>query len=142
MKFKRGLGIFLFLIGVFILTSSQSGITGNIVSDRVNAISSIFGLVFIIGGLVLFMAKKSLVSITGSGETIVVSNKFKKSIKNRDIDEVNEALRKIGTTLGKEEFLRHMKEYSIRVNKKDRILFNRYNPREITLDKYDANHYR
>jgi hypothetical protein len=55
MKFKRGLGIFLFLIGVFILISSQSGMTGNIVSDRVSAISSILGLVFIIGGILLFV---------------------------------------------------------------------------------------
>jgi len=52
MKFKRGLGIFLFLIGIFILISSQSGMTGNVVSDRVSAVSSILGLVFIIGGMV------------------------------------------------------------------------------------------
>jgi hypothetical protein len=55
MKFKRGLGIFLFLIGVFILISSQSGMTGNVVSERVSAVSSVFGLVFIIGGMILFI---------------------------------------------------------------------------------------
>ena len=55
MRFKRGLGIFLFLIGVFMLISSQSGMTGNVVSERTNALSSIFGLVFVIGGLGLMM---------------------------------------------------------------------------------------
>ncbi len=37
------------------LISSQSGMTGNVVSDRVSAVSSIFGLVFIIGGLGLMI---------------------------------------------------------------------------------------
>ncbi len=37
------------------LISSQSGMTGNVVSERTNALSSIFGLVFVIGGLGLMM---------------------------------------------------------------------------------------
>ncbi len=51
--FKKFLGAFLFLIGTFLLISSQSGITGNVVSERADAVGSVLSLVLIIGGLVL-----------------------------------------------------------------------------------------
>ena len=58
MKFKRSVGAFMFLIGTFMLISSQSGITGNVVSEIVDSMSSVFGLILIIGGLVLMVGGK------------------------------------------------------------------------------------
>ncbi len=50
-------GIFLFLLGSFILLDSFSGITGYAVAEQVGKItSSIFGLIFILGGLGMFLS--------------------------------------------------------------------------------------
>jgi len=50
---KKILGAFSFLVGIILLISSQSGITGNVVGERADAVSSILSLVLIIGGIVL-----------------------------------------------------------------------------------------
>ena len=49
---QKTLGALLFIIGISLLASSQSGITGNIISETFGTVgSSIFGLVFIVGGI-------------------------------------------------------------------------------------------
>jgi len=55
MKLKKAAGLLLFIKGTLLLTCSQSGITGHLVSERVDALSSIFSLIFIVGGLFLFI---------------------------------------------------------------------------------------
>jgi len=52
---KKFIGAFLFLVGVIMLSASQSGITGNIISDRTGAVGSILSLVLIVGGLVVMV---------------------------------------------------------------------------------------
>ena len=60
MKFnkKRFLGILLFWIGVIIILNSFSGITGFVISGNIYKTGfSLIGLVFVIGGLGIFMTK-------------------------------------------------------------------------------------
>lgn len=58
---KRGFGTFLILIGFAIILSSLTGITGNVISSEnlEKSISSILGLAFVIGGLVVFIGGRS-----------------------------------------------------------------------------------
>ena len=74
----------MFFTGIFILVSSQSGMTGNVVSERVSSVSSILSLVLIVGGI-LFMAegreKKEgnlAQKILDSGAIITDSRKLRK----------------------------------------------------------------
>ena len=54
-KFRIGIGTLSLLIGVFLILDSFSGITGNVVSEQTGrGIGSFLGLVFIVGGLLLF----------------------------------------------------------------------------------------
>lgn len=54
-KFRIGIGTLSLLIGVFLVLDSSSGITGHIISEQTGrGIGSVFGLAFIIGGLLLF----------------------------------------------------------------------------------------
>jgi len=108
MKFKRSVGAFLFLIGVIVLISSQSGITGNVVSEMVDSVSSVFGLLFIIVGLVL-MAYRGLErdlarEIKKRGEVITDPKKLKKVLKKggyegRDVKEGYQILDREGNPL-------------------------------------------
>ena len=50
---KLILGIFLFLIGIILIVSSQTGITGNVISETASAFGNIFGLVFVVVGILL-----------------------------------------------------------------------------------------
>ena len=49
---KKVAGALSFIVGIILLVSSQSGITGNVISEVAGSLSSIFGLMFIVGGLV------------------------------------------------------------------------------------------
>jgi len=62
MKFrlKRAVGVLLFWIGVVFILNEFSGITGYIVMENAKGFGSIFGLIFIIGGLALFLEKSKL----------------------------------------------------------------------------------
>jgi len=58
---KRGLGIFLFLIGIFTIASLQLSITGNVISENLgNVGGSILGLVLIIGGLAILQMARAM----------------------------------------------------------------------------------
>lgn len=50
---KRIFGIFLFLIGIILISGSQTGITGNIISETASAFVNIFGLVLVVVGVLL-----------------------------------------------------------------------------------------
>ena len=56
---KRGIGTALFSIGLFLLINAQSmTITGNVISDRIASVSSILGLIMIVGGMLLMINVK------------------------------------------------------------------------------------
>ena len=57
MKFKKTLGALMFFIGTILLISSQSGITGNVVSERVGGVSSVLSIVLIVVGLFMMVIK-------------------------------------------------------------------------------------
>ena len=87
MNFKKCTGIFLFLLGAFLLISSQSGMTGNTISTRASALSSVFGLVLIAVGLGLMISEeggleKNLAQeIKESGRIILETRKLKRIAK-------------------------------------------------------------
>lgn len=55
---KKIFGIFLFLIGVVLISGSQSGITGNAISETASAFGNIFGLVFVVIGILIILSKR------------------------------------------------------------------------------------
>ena len=48
---RKIIGVLAFFIGVFVLMNSQVGITGNVVSERVDGVSSVFSLILIFVGI-------------------------------------------------------------------------------------------
>jgi hypothetical protein len=54
---KKIIGSALFIIGLISLISSQTGITGNTISEVVGSLGSSLGLIMVIGGLVLMVYK-------------------------------------------------------------------------------------
>ena len=133
------------IIGLVFLIDSL-GITGGVISDSVGeTTSSILGLIFIIAGIVLFMARKvkesNLVNRTGDNREVDLSDRFMRSIRGRDINRINAAIKKIGTRKGKEEILQMDPNlHSIRVAKGDRIIFYRMGEERVQADKYVSAH--
>lgn len=76
MNLKKVVGVFLFLIGTFFLISSQSGMTGNVISERANALSSVFGLIFIIIGLILTIKRNLAQEVLDSRKTVDNTNEL------------------------------------------------------------------
>ena len=61
LNLKRGFGVVLFWIGVAFILNSFSGITGYVVAEEIGkSVSSILGLVFVVGGLALFIRGNKL----------------------------------------------------------------------------------
>lgn len=58
MQKKKIIGAIMFFAGIFMLVSSQSGMTGNVINEGISGISSILGLIFIVGSLGLIISKK------------------------------------------------------------------------------------
>jgi len=58
MNKKRQFGLFLTVVGILIILSSVSGITGNVISNVFveKSLFTIIGLAFFVGGLVLFIS--------------------------------------------------------------------------------------
>ncbi len=57
---KEVIGGILFITGIFLLISSQLGITGNVISERADAISSVLSIILIAGGVVLMAVGKKV----------------------------------------------------------------------------------
>jgi len=150
MKFKfnlkRFLGVLFFWVGITFMLNSFSGITGySIVEEIAKPTSSIFGFVFIIVGLVLFLYQQGKEKAGGGLEkkiNIIRTKKFEKSIKKKPIKEIENALKKLGTGLANEEYLKHEDKWSIRIDKGARILYDR-NGDEIVLYEFvpSSKHY-
>ena len=144
-NYQKILGIISILTGIILLLNNPIlNLTGHAISDSIGKSSgSIFGLMFVIVGILVFMAKRTLVNITNSGKIINHSNKFLKDIKNEDWKVINSTLKKIGTGLAKEEYLTYEKHRSIRTDKGNRIHFDYSDNRnKVNLIKYDKKHYK
>ena len=60
MKIKKIAGGLLFLIGSLLILNSLSTITGFVISENiVTSVSGIFGFIFVVGGIVLFVSGES-----------------------------------------------------------------------------------
>lgn len=82
MEKRKILGIVLFLIGGFLIFNSFSGMTGFVVAENIEKnISSIIGLMLVIGGIVLFVRGKEgnlALEIKKSGAIITNPKKLRK----------------------------------------------------------------
>lgn len=99
-------------------------ITGYAISEGVNIGSSILGLIFIIGGLVLFLTQKAG-GLEGKLDVIRTAG-FDKMVKRVPKKVIDNALDKIGTGKGKEEYVKEGKYkgyWSIRPTKGSRIYY-------------------
>jgi hypothetical protein len=100
MKYQRGLGIIFVLVGILIILSSASGITGNVISTSefsIKTISSILGLAFVIGGLGIMMAGGLDISSLSEPSEYASSSKSAFQLKNylRFLESNGEALQKM-----------------------------------------------
>lgn len=142
----RALGILLILAGVLFVLNSFSGITGFAVAELVGkATGSIIGLVFIVGGIVLFLRgqESELVKISDGGVRIIRSKRFNRSIRQlapKDKKIIERAIRKIGTGCGNEEKLRRG-GYGIKATKGGRVIFDyNENKSNAELQNYTPQH--
>jgi Txe/YoeB family toxin of Txe-Axe toxin-antitoxin module len=134
-KISKILSLLIILIGIIlILSSSIKTVTGNAISETINTGNSILGIIFILGGVFLFLASRK----GGGGNglvKIIRTERFEKSIKKQSKEDIERALKKLGTGLANEERLKYEDKWSIRVNKGARTLYDR-TPDEITLYEY------
>ncbi len=132
----------LIVAGIALQFLSLKGITGwTIGSGNSFGIVSIIGLGLMIGGIVLFMARKSLEgklpTKTNRGLRVRWANKFLKGIRSRgDVRRIAETIKKIGEGGPKEEFLSHEDHYSRRVDKGSRVHYT-YKNNEVHLLFYE-----
>ena len=157
----RIISIVLIIVGIAILLNWNS-ITGNIISEKIgletnSILRMVIGLGLIIGGSLVFLAREregalvqklqenrgNLPEKTDSEKEVFLTNKFKKRIKKEDRKAIRNAVKKIGTGLGKEEQLVYHGEnlYSIRSTKGGRILFEyEANRSKVNLMDYVSDH--
>lgn len=129
-------GIFMFFVGFVFMINYLSGITGYAVSDQVNPeFSSIAGIVFIVGGLMLFIAGRH----QENSDTVSVNpkkgvRKIKFAIASRTIN--YDKLKRLTKETGY-KFV-EMKDYAAVFSPKDEIIKNTYQyPIIIPYDKKD-----
>jgi len=132
-SFKKYFGISVFLFGCFVVMSYSYGMTGAVVSDSsFENISPIFGLIFIIGGIILFVEEREdkeggLEQLTGAELPIIKTKHFERATKSHYDPRIAKAIGKIGTGLGKPEILRGaLRDYwSIRSSRGGRIIYEK-----------------
>ena len=135
----------LVILGLILLVSSLS-ITGNVISERIGKTTgSILGLMFVISGVILFMARRAesqLVNRTGGGLAVLKTDRFLKAVRKYDPKKINDAILKIGTGLGGEERVVTAKEdFSIKGGKGARVIFSYPRGGEsVLLKDYLAQH--
>jgi len=131
MNKKRVLGIVLIILSIFFFilniksTGAVTGISAFISSNFLAIILLVFGIALFLFGL----EKKSL--------DIVITSSFQNSIKKHksELKRIEDAIDKIGTGLGNEEFLKHEKVWSIRTSHGGRVTYDRTSDKAI-LQKY------
>ena len=128
------LGIFMFFAGFIFMINYLSGITGYVVTNQVNTeFSSIAGIVFIVGGLMLFIAGRHL----ENSNVIFVNQKkgirkirFALVAKSINYDKLKHLVKESGY-----KFV-EAKDYAAVFSPKDEIIKNRYQyPVVIPYDK-------
>ena len=144
MQKKKIISLGSIVIGIIILLNSFSGITGFIVLEDVGkTASSILGIVLVISGILLLMAREGkggLEKISDAGVTLESTDRFTKAIKKHDIIRINAALRNIGTGKGDEHKL-STGEYSISSSESGRVVFAYDSSHSTaTLKNYDEGH--
>lgn len=141
-------GLAFLLIGLVFLLNSFSSITGAVVLENANVnVSGLLGLVFVIVGIAVMMAgERGKISIDdvvdGQGHKPVITDDFRKAIRRHDPKKIITAIRKIGTGLGKQEPLTHIKHQSVRSGEGGyRVIFDYNQDGEPVLLNY-SDHYR
>ena len=142
---KRSLsGLFLIVVGVVISINSLS-MTGYVVGEGVKEPGFLIGLIFVVGGIVIYLAKRritasDLVSRTQQGTSVIISDRFLRSARGHNIASINDAIEKIGTGLGREEALKLNRNLrSIRATDRNRLIFYRRG-QNVVLDDYVLAH--
>ena len=138
MKNKRILGIVLTVLGLALIINSQTTFIGVNLSPPESSIDFglILGLVFVVVGLYLGFATRRVGEIKKSRRFL----KDIKKLKPGELEKVESAIDKIGTGQGKEEKLKHLPGYAIRVDKKSRVRYD-YEPNgDVTITEYDREH--
>ena len=131
----RIVGFAFIFVGIFILIISRGGITGFVSFFGDEGETSVWGIVFVLIGLVLVFVGREESRL---GE-IVESNEFRKDIKRQDPQEIRRAIGKIGSGLGKAHSLSGG-AYAIKTSKGGRIIYHRAQSGAIILDRYTPNH--
>jgi hypothetical protein len=127
-------GIFIFLIGFIFMVNYLSGVTGYVITNQINTeFSSIMGIVFIIGGLLLFIAgrhqQKSNVVFVNQKKGIR-KIKFALTTRNINYDKLKHLTKEAGY-----KFV-EAKEYAAVFSPEDEIIKNGYGyPIVIPYDK-------
>jgi len=131
---RRGLGIVLNLIcAVFAL--SNLTIKGAIIGNESRRGWRVLGAGFGVGGIVLlFLAGKENGLVR-----IIRTRQFEKSIRKHSLNEIENAIRKIGTGKGHEHALAgKLKGYqSVHTSKGGRIEYHHDSSGNVILDRYD-----
>jgi len=97
MKKEKRLSIFLISMGLILTANSfLINITGNVVSENIQVTSSILGLVFIIGGIGLFLSMKE-----GKLEKTLAQQTLENNSVVTDTKKLKKIARKSGYTIGK-----------------------------------------
>ncbi len=122
----KKLGIGIILLGlVLIANSSLMSITGYVIDESVRVGGSIFGLVFVVVGIGLFFSQKA----GGLEKTlkIIRTEQFERAIKRVPKKIIENALAKLGTGKGNEEYIKegpYGGYWSIRASKGARIYYS------------------
>ena len=134
---RKILSIFLIIISLILISNSVViNITGYIINENFTFGGSVLGFIFLIGGLALFLSSQKSEGGLEKEIKITKSKKFIKSIKNHPKEEIDRVLKKIGTGLADEKYLKYRNAWSLRVSKGARILYEK-TPDEIILIAYE-----
>ena len=132
-SWKKGFGISLIIVGVFIVLIGKA-ITGAVIGFSSENYLSLLGIiVFVVGIALMFEGRR------GEGDLvrIIRTKKFEKAIKGHEA-EIQNALAKLGTPLGHPHALSNG-ELSMSTSKGGRIIYEE-NAGEYTLKNYTPDH--
>lgn len=126
------------LLGAILILSSFRGITGFSIAENIGYNSiRIIGVAMIVIGILVLQAERG--SERGL-RTIIRTKNFEKAIKGHNMEEIERAVSKIGTGLGREEKLKREEDYSIRTSKGGRIIYRYANQHIVELKDYTPAH--
>jgi len=133
-KFEKILGAGLFLLGIVLLASSQTRITGSVISETAGGVGSVLSLVMIIGGLFLFEA--GLEKKVGGNEEIKkeIAKIYFGRTKISDYKELSRYAEELGCDVEKIGIKDH--DYDLVSKNKKKITLIPRDDREITKEVY------